>query len=88
MGRVSQKYKLLGTLFIFGTACKNGPLISIPGASLSAGLPLSLLIASLLRGLTRPANPAGVFAPSTPINSGSYIHVLWQNKNKKIPLLL
>jgi hypothetical protein len=62
-------------------------LISVPGASLSAGLALSLLIALLLRGLTWPADPAGVFAPSTPINSG-FKTFLMQNKNKKIPLLL
>jgi hypothetical protein len=43
--RVSQKYKLLGTLFIFRIACKIGPLIFVPGASLSAGLALSLLAA-------------------------------------------
>jgi hypothetical protein len=43
-------------------------LIFVPGASLSAGLALILLVASLLRGLTCPAAPAGVFAPSTTIN--------------------
>jgi hypothetical protein len=43
-------------------------LISIPNASLSAGLALSLLVALLLRGLTCPAAPAGVYASSTPIN--------------------
>ena len=54
--------------FYFGLGSKIGLLISVPGASLSAGLALSLLVASLLRGLTCPAEPTGVFAPSTPIN--------------------
>jgi hypothetical protein len=54
--------------FLFCVGSEIGLLISVPGASLSAGLALSLLVALLLRGLTCPAEPAGVFAPSTPIN--------------------
>jgi len=57
-------------------------LISVPGASLSAGLALSLLVALLLRGLTCPAKPAGVCAPSTPINKNS-IHIVNREINEK-----
>jgi hypothetical protein len=40
-----------------------GLLISAPGASLSAGVPGSLLGAALLWGLPLPRTPAGVCAP-------------------------
>jgi hypothetical protein len=43
-------------------------LISVPGASLSAGVPGSLLIAFGAAGSPQPRTPAGVFAPSAPIN--------------------
>jgi hypothetical protein len=43
-------------------------LISVPGASLSAGRQVSLLVALLLRGLTLAADPAGVCAPGTKVN--------------------
>jgi hypothetical protein len=60
-----------------------GLLISVPGTSLSAGLALSLLVALLLRGLTCPADPAGVFAPSTPINRNSRLNVEQKNNERK-----
>jgi len=49
-------------------ASKQGVLICAPGTSLSAGRAVSPLVALLLRGLTCPAAPAGVFVPSAPIN--------------------
>ena len=45
-----------------------GLLISAPGASLSAGVPGSLLGALAPAGSPLPRTPAGVFAPSAPIN--------------------
>jgi len=54
---------------------ERGPLIAVPGASLSARLAVSLLVAKLLRGLTCPAAPAGVCAPSTSINRNFKLYV-------------
>jgi hypothetical protein len=51
----------------------NGLLISAPGASLSAGVPGSLLGAALLRGLPLPRTPAGVCAPSGESTGGKLI---------------
>jgi len=61
------KLKLVYSFYIL-TGSRMGLLISVPGASLSAGLALSLLVAWLLRGLTWPAALAGVYPPSTTIN--------------------
>ncbi|AGK55428.1 hypothetical protein B1NLA3E_18420 [Bacillus sp. 1NLA3E] len=50
--------------------------ISAPGASLSAGRAVEPPRRfKRLRGLTCPAAPAGVFAPSTPINIVQKINI-------------
>ncbi|WP_162990292.1 hypothetical protein [Mesobacillus foraminis] len=51
-----------------------GLLISVPGASLSAKLELSLLIAGSC-GVSAVKLSAGVCAPSTPINRASKLNV-------------
>jgi hypothetical protein len=59
----------LAKLFFVCRLCSNGILlICAPGASLSAGGPGSLLGTKVPAGSPLPLTPAGVFAPSAPIN--------------------
>jgi hypothetical protein len=55
-------------IFINSLLMVGGMLIGAEGASLSAGVPGSLLCALAPAGSPLPRTPAGVFAPSAPIN--------------------